>query len=99
MTPRFETYWFEAALPISLYEYQYPQLGLSLRLGPLSIGTDKLGHWIKQSDLYGADIYFHLKVPIRYNPKCKGRSKGVRGIGGKKGKGFKKKKVPCDAYG
>lgn len=99
VTPRFETYWFEAALPISLYEYQYPQLGLSLRLGPLSIGTDKLGHWIKQSDLYGADIYFHLKVPIRYNPKCKGRSKGVRGIGGKKGKGFKKKKVPCDAYG
>lgn len=95
VTPRFETYWFEAALPISLYEYQYPQLGLSLRLGPLSIGTDKLLNWIKQSDLYGTDIYFHLKIPIRYNPKCKGRSKGRKKLKGQKGK----RHVPCDAYG
>lgn len=95
VTPRFETYWFEAALPISLYEYQYPQLGLSLRLGPLSIGTDKLGHWIKRSNLYGADIYFHLKIPLRYHPKCNGQSKG----GSKKNRHQRKRYVPCDAYG
>ncbi len=95
ITPRFETYWFEAALPMSLYEYQYPQVGLSLRLGPLSIGTDKLGHWIKQSDLYGADLYFHLKIPLRYHPKCSGRSKGIKQKNGVK----RKRHVPCDAYG
>jgi hypothetical protein len=94
VTPRFETYWFEAALPISLYEYQYPQLGLSLRFGPLSLGTDKLLNWIKQSNLYGADIYFHLKVPIRYNPKCRGRSKGSNN----KNRQKRKRYVPCDAY-
>ncbi|MDG1333126.1 MAG: DUF5723 family protein [Crocinitomicaceae bacterium] len=95
VTPRFETYWFEASLPISLYEYQYPQLGLSLRLGPLSIGTDKLGHWIKRSNLYGADIYFHLKIPLRYHPKCRGRVKGIKSKNGQR----HKKYVPCDAYG
>jgi len=95
VTPRFETYWFEASLPISLYEYQYPQLGLSLRLGPLSIGTDKLGHWIKRSNLYGADIYFHLKIPLRYHPKCRGRVKGIKSKNGQRYKRY----VPCDAYG
>lgn len=84
ITPRFETFWFEAALPISLYEYRYPQLGLSMRLGPLSIGTDKLGHWIMRSNLYGADLYFNLKVPIRNNPKCKTRTKGSRKGGPRK---------------
>mgnify|MGYP006893240918 CR=1 FL=1 len=43
-TQRHETYWFEAALPISLDEYRYLQLGLSLRFGPLSVGMDKLMH-------------------------------------------------------
>lgn len=95
ITPRYETYWFEAALPISLYDYRYPQLGLSLRLGPLSVGTDKLLNWIKQSDLYGTDIYFHLKVPIRYNPKCKARMKGIKMRNGEKHKRY----APCDAYG
>lgn len=95
ITPRFETYWFEAAMPISLYEYRYPQLGLSLRFGPLSIGTDKLGHWIKRSNLYGVDLYAHVKIPIRYNPKCKARGKGVKSKNGQKFKRY----VPCDAYG
>ncbi|MFT5858654.1 MAG: hypothetical protein ACI865_000742 [Flavobacteriaceae bacterium] len=95
VTPRFETYFFEFALPISLYEYQHPQLGASIRIGPLSIGSDKLISWIKRSDLYGMDIYAHLKIPLRYHPKCKGRLKGV-----KKGKGQRYKKYrPCEAYG
>lgn len=94
VTPRFETYWFEAAIPFSLYEYRYPQLGLSLRLGPISIGTDKLLNWIKQSDLYGTDLYFYIKIPIRYNPKCKARMKGIKQTNGQK----YNKYHPCDAY-
>jgi hypothetical protein len=37
VTPRIETKWFDAALPISLYEYQKLQLGLSLRFYTLTI--------------------------------------------------------------
>lgn len=31
ITPRYEIKWFEAALPLSLYDYRYPQLGLAFR--------------------------------------------------------------------
>lgn len=78
ITPRFESYWFDFALPFSLYEYIHPQLGASVRLGPITIGTDKLINWIFTSNIYGADIYVYLKLPIRYHPSCKDRKKRSR---------------------
>lgn len=75
VTPRFESFFFDFAIPLSLYEYKYPQMGVSMRLGPITIGSDKLLSWFKTQDLYGADIYVHLKMPFRYNPKCKSRMK------------------------
>lgn len=78
ITPRYESYWVDFALPVSLYEYKYPQLGASLRLGPLTIGTDKLINWLAKSRIYGADIYVYLKIPIQYHPKCAERMKGRR---------------------
>lgn len=95
VTPRYESYWIDFALPMSLYEYRYAQIGASLRLGPLTIGTDKLLSWIMQSNLFGADVYFHLKIPIRYNPKCKGRFKPNSFKNGEKHKKYR----PCEAYG
>jgi len=78
VTPRFESFFFDFAIPFSLYEYQYPQMGVSVRLGPITIGSDKIWSWIKTQDLYGADIYVHVKMPFRYNPKCKTRMKSAR---------------------
>lgn len=78
ITPRYESYWVDFALPVSLYEYKYPQLGASLRLGPLTIGTDKLINWLFKSRIYGADIYVYLKIPIPYHPSCADRMKGHR---------------------
>lgn len=95
VTPRFESYWFEFALPISLYEYQYPQLGAAVRIGPLTLGTDKFINWFVNSDIYGADFYFHLKVPLRYHPKCKGKFSPNKSKNGRR----YKKYIPCDAYG
>jgi hypothetical protein len=95
VTPRFESFFFDFAIPMSLYEYRYPQIGASLRLGPITIGTDKLLSWIQRTDLYGADIYFHLKLPFRYHPKCKGRFKPVKSTNGQKYKKYR----PCEAYG
>ncbi|GAB5423880.1 MAG: hypothetical protein Crog4KO_10270 [Crocinitomicaceae bacterium] len=95
VTPRYESPWIDFALPISLYEYRYPQLGAALRLGPLTIGTDKLISWFANTNLYGADIYVHLKIPILSNPKCKGRFRPSNGQTGRKGKKWKN----CEAYG
>ena len=94
LTPRIETKWFDAALPLSLYEYQKLQLGLSLRFYVLTIGTDKLLNYFIPSDVYGADIYFHLKVPLFRNPKCKTR----RAFGSDRKGGFGTKFPNCDAY-
>ncbi|NOQ70905.1 MAG: hypothetical protein GQ574_02825 [Crocinitomix sp.] len=94
VTPRIETKWFDAALPISLYEYQKLQLGLSLRFYVLTIGTDKLLNFFVPSDIYGADFYFHLKVPLFRNPKC-GNS---RAFGSDRKGGFGKSFPKCDAY-
>ena len=71
ITPRYETKLIDFALPFSLYEYRYPQMGLSFRVGPITIGSDKFVNWIINSDIYGADFYFYAKVPIHYHPKCK----------------------------
>lgn len=71
LTPRYERKFFEVALPLSLYEYKYPQIGLMFRFWFMTIGTDKLLPFIVDSDVYGADIYFALKVPIVYHPKCR----------------------------
>ena len=94
ITPRYESYLIDFALPISLYEYRYPQLGASLRVGPLTLGTDKLINWFKKSNIYGADIYVYLKVPIKYSPSCKDRSKGNRSRG-RKGRSRFKSPTDC----
>lgn len=91
VTPRFETKWFDVGMPFSLYEYKQAQLGLSVRLYSLTIGTDKLLSLFIPSDLYGADIYAMLKVPLFKNPKCKDR-----GFNSKKAR--KKRSKLCDAY-
>ncbi len=91
ITPRLETKWFDVAIPFSLYEYRTPQLGFSMRIRSLTIGTDKLLGIVLPSDLYGADIYAQLKVPIFKNPKCKDR-----GVNSKKSR--RKRKKLCEAY-
>jgi hypothetical protein len=96
VTPRIETKFFDFAMPFSLYEYSKPQLGASFRFYALTIGTDKLLNYFVKSNIYGADIYFYLKVPLFKNPKCKNRGgANSRSKGSKRHKG---KKIPCDAY-
>lgn len=93
-TPRIETKILDFALPISLYEYRYPQIGASLRLYFLTVGTDKLGSWLFKSDLYGSDIFAQIKLPLFRNPKCKKRSRGGKGRSRRGGRDL----PHCDAY-
>lgn len=65
VTPRYETDWFEAMLPLSLYEYQTPRIGAAVRLGFFTIGTDRIGTLMGLSDLNGMDIYASIKINFR----------------------------------
>ena len=65
LTPRYETDWFEAMLPVSLYEYQILRVGAAVRLGILTIGTDRLGTLMGFRDINGMDIYASVKINLR----------------------------------
>lgn len=73
ITPRYETRYFEVNLPISLYNYQDPQLGLAIRIFNLVVGTEKLGTFINLTDVNGMDVYFSLGFNLDPKPKSKGQ--------------------------
>ncbi len=84
LTPYFSHRWFSASMPFVLYNWRELNVGLSLRLAFLTIGSDNIGSFIGKSDFTGSDIYVALKV----NPF----NLGIGGGGG----GWKRgKKVKC----
>lgn len=62
LVPRYERKNFEVAVPLSLYDYLYPRIGLSCRIYFLTIGTEKLGAFTGLTDFSGMDFYLSLKV-------------------------------------
>ncbi len=76
ITPRIEFKRFEFALPISLYEYSRPRIGTSVRLGPLTFGTDALSPLLGVSNSYGANFFFGLS--IRDFNKCDNKKRKLR---------------------
>ena len=62
VTPRFETSLFEVHLPVSLYEWTQPRIGLALRVYGITVGTEKLGGFFHVSNFTGMDFYFSVKL-------------------------------------
>lgn len=63
-TPRWESKWFGVYMPLSFNEHLLFNWGLSLRLGPLVIGTgDLLGNLIKR-EYASVDVHFALRIII-----------------------------------
>lgn len=66
--PRYESVWFDAALPITYQRQaaqngQYATVGLHLRLGLLSIGTSDLKPLLS-GDIHHYNFYALLKLPV-----------------------------------
>ncbi len=85
ITPRWEIKWFGVYMPIWVSQYlNAPNLGISLRLGPLVIGTgDILGHLIKREY---ADIDVHMALRLIIPHKKQRGGNNVMGGGNKSGK-------------
>ncbi len=62
ITPRFESQWLGASLPLSILNYRQVRLGLAARLAFLTIGTDHLLSFLGQKELSGSDFYLALKI-------------------------------------
>lgn len=76
ISARFEKRWYGATVPISLLNWKDLRMGLGIRLGFISFGTDNLGSFFTDGDFSGGSFYFALKV----NPFS---------LGGGKNKGHK----------
>ena len=83
ITPRFESRWWGASLPLSILNYQQVRLGLAARLAFLTIGTDHLLSFLGQKRLSGTDFYLALKV----NPFSIGKVGSNGGFGSGSGGG------------
>ena len=79
VTPRFEHRWYGVSMPISMYNYEEFNVGISLRLGFLTIGSENLGSYFNSSDFTGSDFYFALKVnPFSLNLGSGNRGKSAK---------------------
>lgn len=70
LAPRFDHKWFGVTIPVSYNTVaakrdELALVGAMIRLGPLVVGTNDLFNYISK-DVFGASLYFLLKVPIPY---------------------------------
>jgi hypothetical protein len=77
LTPRFESRYLEFNIPVILYDFKYPRIGLSVRMAGLTIGTDHLGCFFSSGDFTGADIYISYKINLCNDKKNSFSSKGA----------------------
>jgi hypothetical protein len=64
VTPRYETREIEVSLPIILYDFYSPRLGLAFRYHGFTIGSDNFGGFLGYMDMTGYDIYFNYKINL-----------------------------------
>ncbi|MBK5285160.1 MAG: hypothetical protein JJE25_07125 [Bacteroidia bacterium] len=62
VTLRYETSYFEIAVPYSFYDYYLQRIGVAVRYRFLVVGTDKLGPYVTDNDVTGLDFYFGIKL-------------------------------------
>lgn len=65
VTPRFQKPNFEFSVPISLYNWYKPRIGLSARFRRFTIGTEKISSFFHFTNFTGIDFYFSLKLSLR----------------------------------
>jgi hypothetical protein len=59
---RYETSYFEIAIPYSFYDYYLHRIGAAIRYRFLVLGTDKLGPYVTNNNVTGLDFYFGIKL-------------------------------------
>lgn len=78
LTPRWQKTNVEFGVPVSLYNWYKPRIGLTARLGPLTFGTEKLSSFFNLTNFTGIDFYFAVKISLRKG-NCKSDSNGTCG--------------------
>jgi hypothetical protein len=64
IAPRYETKMLEIGVPLSIYQFQKPYLGIYARYGPFLIGSDWFSSLLGNKNFNGLDLYFSLKFQL-----------------------------------
>ena len=80
-TPRFETRYVEAAIPVVFHEFDLakPSVGLMLRFHGLVLGSDHIMPFISRRDVHALDLYVRLRWMIFRSPACGNGRKAKQG--------------------
>jgi len=62
ITPRYETKFFSAMVPVEWFEYRDVHAGAAVRIGPLTVGSDNILSWMVKGKLEGSDAYVGLRI-------------------------------------
>lgn len=66
-TPRYDYKWAGVMIPMVYNQYRDFSVGACLRAGPIFLGTSDLGSYFgKKNDIYGANFYFGVHMPIHF---------------------------------
>lgn len=69
LSPRFESRNFEIAMPLSIYDYKIPRVGISLRYRGITVGTEKVGWLFNFTDYTGVEGYISIHYFIGQREK------------------------------
>lgn len=64
VTPRYETKNFAVSLPISLFNYYDPRVGIALRYRGFFIGSENPAGFFSFSDFTGLDFYMGIRISL-----------------------------------
>ena len=64
LTPRYDHKWFGVAVPLNIDQFNRFNAGLSLRLGPIWVGSNSIISNAAGKQVRGFDAYAMLKIPI-----------------------------------
>jgi hypothetical protein len=77
VTPRYETALFDISMPVSLFDWTDPRIGLSARFMWFFVGTEKLSGFFHYQDFTGLDFYFGAKISL-LKGHCRNNSPGKK---------------------
>ncbi len=96
VTPRYESKWFGFSTPLVWYDDRDLRFGMAVRMGPLTVGSDNLSGFFRQSEFSGGDIYASLRVtPFNVDINRRGGFNTGRGRGYKPPKRRGRKEPGC----
>jgi len=64
VVPRYENRYLGVSIPVSLFNYSEPRIGLAVRVYSFTIGTDRIGSLLGISSFNGMDFYFSFHFNI-----------------------------------